>query len=105
MGSQPRARMATPFHDFWPRQTAPYPACSMAARGNSESVALSSCRQTTSGSAVRSQSRRLASRLFTLLMLKVAIFIRQPVSHTIGPQGGDLTENRQAFDQPSGEDR
>jgi hypothetical protein len=43
--------------------------------------------------------------LFTLLMLKVAIFIRQPVSHTIGPQGGDLTENRQAFDQPSGEDR
>jgi hypothetical protein len=70
-----------------------------------ESGALSSCRQTTSGSAVRNQSRRLARRLFTLLMLKVAIFIRQPVSHTIGPQGGDLTENRQAFDQPSGEDR
>ena len=40
------------------------------------SAAFSSCRQTTSGLAMRSQSSRLARRLLTLLMLKVAIFIR-----------------------------
>src|SRR5262249_26642310 len=46
-----------------------------AACGNSESAALSSWSETASGLAVRSQSSRLARRLLTLLMLKVAIFI------------------------------
>ena len=43
--------------------------------GKASSVAFSSCRQTTSGFAVRSQASRLARRLLMLLMLKVAIFI------------------------------
>ena len=41
--------------------------------GTAASVAFSSCRQTTSGSAASSQPSRFASRLTTPLMLKVAI--------------------------------
>jgi hypothetical protein len=72
----PRARIATPFQVFSPRQTASYPARRIAAIGNAASADLSSCRQTASGEAARSQASRLASRLLTLLMLKVAIFRR-----------------------------
>ena len=49
----------------------------MAAIGKARSSAFSSCRQTTSGCATVSQSIKLARRLLTLLMLKVAIRTRQ----------------------------
>jgi hypothetical protein len=52
----------------------------MAERGKARSSAFSSCGQTTSGCAVANQSRRLAKRLLTLLMLKVAIRIVYPRS-------------------------
>src|SRR5579863_1473394 len=71
----PRARMATPFHVFCPHHTASYPARRNASTGKSASVDFSSCRQTTSGRAARSQASRFDRRLLTLLMLKVAIFI------------------------------
>ena len=45
-----------------------------AVAGNASCSALSSCRQTTSGSARASQASRLSSRLLMLLMLNVAIF-------------------------------
>src|ERR1700716_3630976 len=45
--------------------------------GKSASVDFSSCRHTTSGDAARSHASRLARRLLTLLMLKVAIFMPQ----------------------------
>ena len=62
-------------------------------------AAFSSCRQTTSGLAAFSQRNRSGSRLFTLLILKVAIFMRarrlhrtQPVSMSLCREGGvDLT--------------
>jgi hypothetical protein len=44
------------------------------------SVALSSCRQTMSGSAAPSQSSRFGRRRLMLLMLKVAIFMRRLVA-------------------------
>ena len=68
-----RARMATPFQLRWPCHTAPYPAASMSAVGKSPSSHFSSCRHTTSGRSSSNQFSRLASRLLTLLMLKVAI--------------------------------
>src|SRR5262249_14065580 len=82
IGSQPRARIATPFHDFCPTHTAPYPAFSSAAFENSASAALSSCSATTSGLALRSQASRLPRRLLMLLMLKVAIFMRRATCST-----------------------
>jgi hypothetical protein len=39
------------------------------------------------------------------LMLKVAIFIRQPVRHTIGPQGGDLDRKPAGIRPAVGKDR
>jgi hypothetical protein len=42
-------------------------------------MVFSSCRQTTSGFAWRSHSSRFGSRFGTLLMLKLAIFMRVPV--------------------------
>ena len=69
MGSQPRARMATPFHDF------SLPDRAVARLRDSRPreftiAALSSCRQATSGFAARSHARRLARRLLMLLILK-----------------------------------
>ena len=52
---------------------AKYLAACMAAAGNVSSVVLSSCRQTTSGVDLFNQATRFGSRLFTLLMLNVAI--------------------------------
>src|SRR5580704_2358676 len=48
----------------------------MAECGNSSSVDFNSCKATTSGFAVRSHLSRFGSRRLTLLMLKVAIFMR-----------------------------
>src|SRR5580693_5725456 len=67
-----RARMATPFQDRSPCQTASYPRVRRAFAGKAPCSALSSWRQTTSGSALANQAKRLSSRLLMLLMLKVA---------------------------------
>src|SRR6476469_3016788 len=72
----PRARIATPFHDFCPRHTELYPARASFSAGNSASVPLSSCRQTASGVAARSQASRFARRLLMLLMLNGVIYTR-----------------------------
>ena len=69
-----RARMATPFQERSPCQTASYPRARRAFTGNASCSALSSWRLTTSGSAFANQARRLSSRLLMLLMLKVATF-------------------------------
>ncbi len=67
-----RARMATPFQERSPCQTASYPRVRRAFTGKAPCSALSSWRLTTSGSALANQARRLSSRLLMLLMLKVA---------------------------------
>src|SRR5689334_1090583 len=64
--------MATPFQERSPCQTASYPRVRRAFAGKAPCSALSSCRQTTSGSALLNQAKRLSSRLLMLLMLKVA---------------------------------
>ncbi len=61
------------------------------------SVALSSCRQTTSGSAVPSQVKRMSSRLFTPLMLKVAIFMRSSRREAIRPSRNRLGQRLQVI--------
>jgi hypothetical protein len=71
-----RARMATPFQERSPCQTASYPRVRRAFTGNAPGSALSSWRLTTSGSALANQAKRLSSRLLMLLMLKVATFTR-----------------------------
>src|SRR6202023_759296 len=67
-----RARMATPFQERSPCQTASYPRVRRAFAGKAPCSALSSWRLTTSGSALANQAKRLSSRLLMLLMLKVA---------------------------------
>ena len=69
-----RARMATPFQEGSPCQTASYPRARRAFTGKAPCSVLSSWRLTTSGSAFANQARRLSSRLLMLLMLKVASF-------------------------------
>src|SRR5690348_3486256 len=66
--------MATPFQERSPCQTASYPSFRIAFTGKTPCSALSSCRLTTSGSALANQAKRLSSRLLMLLMLKVATF-------------------------------
>ncbi len=73
-----RARMATPFQERSPCQTASYPRVRRAFTGKASCSALSSWRLTTSGSAFANQARRLSSRLLMLLMLKVATFSGSP---------------------------
>src|ERR1700761_419201 len=72
-GSRFRVRIATPFQDRSPFQTAWYPAFRIASAGKSACAHFNSCRQTTSGAEVSSHRRRLGRRRLTLLMLKVAI--------------------------------
>jgi hypothetical protein len=69
-----RARMATPFQERSPCQTASYPRVRRAFTGKACCSALSSWRLTTSRSAFANQASRLSSRLLMLLMLKVATF-------------------------------
>src|SRR6266851_681290 len=71
-----RARMATPFQERSPCQTASYPRVRRAFTGKAPCSALSSWRLTTSGSALANQAKRLSSRLLMLLMLKVATFTK-----------------------------
>lgn len=73
-GTWCRARMATPFQERSPCQTASYPRVRRAFTGKASCSALSSWRLTTSGSAFANQAVRLSSRLLMLLMLKVATF-------------------------------
>jgi hypothetical protein len=68
-----RARIATPFQERSPCQTASYPIARRAFTGKAPCSALSSWRLTTSGSALINQAKRLSSRLLMLLILKVAI--------------------------------
>src|SRR6266851_1394087 len=75
-GGWSRARMATPFQERSPCQTASYPRVRRAFTGKAPCSALSSWRLTTSGSALANQARRLSSRLLMLLMLKVATFTK-----------------------------
>src|SRR5215469_6399740 len=77
-GVQFRARMATPFQERSPSQTASYPSFRRAFSGKAPDSALSSCKLTTSGLALASQPRRLSNLLLMLLMLKVATFTRSP---------------------------
>jgi hypothetical protein len=79
-GAWSRARIATPFQDRCPCQTASYPAVRRAFPGNSPCSALSSWRLTTSGSVLANQERRLSSRLLMLLMLNVATLNRAPAA-------------------------
>jgi hypothetical protein len=72
-----RARIATPFQERSPCQTASKPSARRAFLGNAPCSALSSCKHTTFGWALASQARRLSSRLLMSLMLKVAIFTIQ----------------------------
>src|ERR1700683_3084933 len=75
-GAWCRARMATPFQERSPCQTASYPRVRRAFTGKAPCSALSSWRLTTSGSAFASHAKRLSSRLLMLLMLKVATFTK-----------------------------
>ena len=95
--------MATPFHVFCPRHTAPYPASRMAEIGKSASVDLSSCRHTTSGEASANQASRFESLRLTLLILKVAT-LRLPVRLWDPVRAMVVSEPRTAdeFGQPSG---
>src|SRR5689334_7837917 len=85
--------MATPFHERSPCQTASYPRLRRASTGNAPGSALSSCRLTTSGSALANQERRLSSRLLMLLMLKVATFNR-PLSARVALERSGRQEFR-----------
>src|SRR5438477_6435735 len=71
-----RARMATPFQERSPCQTASYPRSRRTHMGNAPCSALSSWRLTTSGSAFANQATRLSRRLLISLMLKVATFTK-----------------------------
>src|SRR5882757_830673 len=75
-GAWLRARMATPFQERSPNQTASYPRVRRAFTGKAPCSVLSSWRLTTSGSALANQDKRLSSRLLMLLMLKVAILTK-----------------------------
>src|ERR1700738_1158997 len=82
--------MATPFQERSPCQTASYPRVRRAFTGKAPCSALSSCRLTTSGSALANQDKRLFSRLLMLLMLKVAILTKSlsiPVPRGAPPKG------------------
>src|SRR4051812_22090357 len=80
--------------------------------GNWRSVALSSCRQTMSGCSRSSHSSRFGSRVFTPLMLNVAIFTRlarrgqQPEQQGVVVLRGDadrLLQIRERADRGLGE--
>src|SRR5882724_2226642 len=73
-----RDRIATPFQERSPSQTASYPWFRSACAGNAPCSALSSWRQTTSGLALASQAKRFSSLLLMSLMLNVAIFTLPP---------------------------
>src|SRR5581483_12163702 len=91
--------MATPFQERSPCQTASYPRSRRAFAGKEACSALSSCRLTTSGSALDSQVRRLSSRLLMLLMLKVASFIK---SLSVLKKYVTSTFRRGPFGEPDG---
>src|SRR5882762_9695116 len=94
-----RARMATPFQERSPCQTASYPRVRRAFTGKAPCSVLSSCRLTTSGSALANQAKRLSSRLLMLLMLKVAT-LTKPLSAPVPLDA--LPEGATEFVVPAG---
>jgi hypothetical protein len=81
-----RARMATPFQERSPCQTASYPRFRRASTGKAPCSALSSWRLTTSGAALANQAKRLSSRLLILLMLNAATLTKSPSSFVVSAE-------------------